>query len=503
MPNVPQPAVIASASQPGCSPQIRTQIRTQPEPQTSMQIRIQTDLHSTVEIVLHPHPAAPFAVACTDGHQIYLNPHRHHLTSLQWVHAIAHELVHIVQQRQGRVRASGTRHGFLFNDDPCLEREADRLAPRIATRLLNGLFPPLPQAHATPILQCLISIKGHPVRSQTDLTPQAQSLLPLVPGATDWLASIASTPIQYQFTSDLELVAGLNAGVHGDPMMLLRKLQVSAHPEALSGFAKDDIDSIVQVELGTGDNSVARMRVRRLLAAQQLLTESELQVGDEFPTQIGLATEPLFRSSSLAARIALFNLVNEGVTEHALDTQLQTEAAAFAIQRSLNVFEFIDYYRFFMALLTEPSPDPTQAAKRARFAESTADSLADVSFDLLWAPTLESIPTTSAMPGVIAQWSERGFRLGFPRLSAALAHLAQNVKTDGATGTAARQIIQTAMAQLQSLWVSTVPRSARVAQTGIERLYAYDLPAATAHLSLAADGTLTIADYQPTPPGMP
>jgi len=490
MPNVPQPAVIASSGQ----LEYRPQIEMQNEPKTPLQI------------VLHPHPAVSSAVACTDGQRIYLNPHRHRLSSMQWLHVIAHELVHILQQRQGRVRASSTQHGILFNDDPTLEHEADHFAPRIAARLLAGLcptLPPPPTTHRTPILQCLINIKGRPIRSQADLSPAAQSLFALVSGASDWLASIARTSIQYQFGNDFELIAGLNAGVHGDPLLLLRKLQFSVHPEALASFSKDDIDSMVLVELGTGDNSVARMRVRRLLAAQQLLTESELQVADEFPAQIGLSAEPLFRSNSLAARIALFNLVNDGVTEHALDPKLQAEAADFAIQRSLNVFEFIDYYRFFMALLTDPSPDPTLAAKRARVAESTADSLADVSFDLLWAPTLENSPTASAMPGVIAQWSERGFRLGFSRLSAALAYLAQNVKTDGATGTAARQIVREAMTQLQSLWVGNVPRSVRVAQTGLERIYAYEFPSATAHLSLATDGTLTIADYRPTPPVQP
>jgi len=454
------------------------------------------------DVLLHPHPAAPTAVASTDGLRIFLNPRHHRLSVAQWLHVLGHEFAHMVQQRQGRVRPTGFVGGIAYNDDPLLEFEADRLASAFAAMFRTGVCPALPPwrdaGRRQPVLQHLVSIKGRPIRSGNDLTPAAQSLLQLLPEGAPWLASVASAPTEYQFGNDLELLAGIHAGVHGDTVMLLRKLQIALHPEALASFTKDDIDSIVLVERGAGDNSVARMRVRRLFAAQQLFTESELQVGDDFPGLTGLVNEPLFRSVSLAGRIALFNLVNEGVTEHALDTMLQNEAAAFAVQRSCNVFEFVDYYRFFMALVSDPSPDQSLAAKRARFAEATADSLSDIIFDLLWAPTLANTPTPAAMPGVIAQWSERGFRLGFPRLSAALSHLAQHVPINGATGAAARQIIQDAMSQLQALWVTTVPRSVRVSQSGGERLYTYSLPSATAQLSLAEDGTLTISNYVPT-----
>jgi len=476
MSNVRQTAVIHSAAE-GCG---------RPAPQSN--------------ILLYPHPAAPGVVASTDGERIFLNPDRHCLSEAQWLHVLGHEFVHMLQQRQGRVRPSGSRRGADYNDDPLLELEADILAPAIAAIFAAGLCPVLPRwnvAAGVPILQHLISIQGRPIRSPIDLPPTAQSLLQLIPEGAPWLASLAAASTQHPFHSDLELVAGIHAGIHGDPLMLLRRLQIVVHPEALAEFTKDEIDSLVLVEQSPGDNSVARMRVRRLLTGQQLLTESELEVGDEFPSQIGLENEPLFRSVPLAGRIALFHLVSEEVTEHALDVRLQTEAADFAIQRSSSIFEFADYYRFFMALLNGRSPDPLQAAKRARFAEATADSLSEGIFDLLWVPNLERTPTPTAMPSIIAQWSERGFRLGFPRLSAALSHIVQHVVMHGTPGGAARQIIQSALSQLQTLWLNHVPGSVHVSQSGLERIYTYDLSSATAQLSLASDGTLSIASYCP------
>lgn len=40
---------------------------------------------------------------------------------------LAHEAWHVVQQRQGRVRATGSVGGQPLNDDPGLEAEADRM----------------------------------------------------------------------------------------------------------------------------------------------------------------------------------------------------------------------------------------------------------------------------------------------------------------------------------------------------------------------------------------
>lgn len=64
-----------------------------------------------------PAPAAVQAYAYTQGNQIYLGPGQEkHL---------GHELGHVVQQMQGRVRPTGSVNGLPLNDDVSLEREAD------------------------------------------------------------------------------------------------------------------------------------------------------------------------------------------------------------------------------------------------------------------------------------------------------------------------------------------------------------------------------------------
>lgn len=63
-------------------------------------------------------PARLGALAYTQGNEVYMGPgqERH----------LSHELGHVVQQKAGRVRPTGWTRGLPLNDQPELEREADR-----------------------------------------------------------------------------------------------------------------------------------------------------------------------------------------------------------------------------------------------------------------------------------------------------------------------------------------------------------------------------------------
>jgi hypothetical protein len=64
-----------------------------------------------------PRPAAVQAHAYAQGNQV-------HLASGQAKH-LPHELGHVVQQMEGRVKATTSVNGAAVNDSPKLEREAD------------------------------------------------------------------------------------------------------------------------------------------------------------------------------------------------------------------------------------------------------------------------------------------------------------------------------------------------------------------------------------------
>jgi hypothetical protein len=80
---------------------------------------------SSVRIHEGPQAEAVGALAFTQGTDIHFAPGQYQPTSQRGQELLGHELTHVVQQSQGRVRATMQASGVDINDDPALEREAD------------------------------------------------------------------------------------------------------------------------------------------------------------------------------------------------------------------------------------------------------------------------------------------------------------------------------------------------------------------------------------------
>lgn len=85
---------------------------------------------SAVRVHVGPQAARIGAVAFTTGNDLYFAPGRYQPDTAQGQQLIGHELAHVIQQRQGRVRAPGP--GVTVVQDRALESEADRLGARAA-----------------------------------------------------------------------------------------------------------------------------------------------------------------------------------------------------------------------------------------------------------------------------------------------------------------------------------------------------------------------------------
>lgn len=88
------------------------------------------------------------AVAFTRGTNIHVSPGAADVSSTRGQELLAHELTHVVQQREGRVRAEQRAGGVPINRDPGLEREADDRAAA-AVRGATATSSPAPAGSAT------------------------------------------------------------------------------------------------------------------------------------------------------------------------------------------------------------------------------------------------------------------------------------------------------------------------------------------------------------------
>lgn len=90
---------------------------------------------SNVNIHVGSKASAVGALAYTQGNDIHFaqgkfNPHTNSGQTL-----LGHELAHVVQQRAGRVKATTSVNGLPVNDDRSLEKEADVMGAKAASKI--------------------------------------------------------------------------------------------------------------------------------------------------------------------------------------------------------------------------------------------------------------------------------------------------------------------------------------------------------------------------------
>jgi len=94
--------------------------------QRAMEVAFQADF-STVRVHMGPQAAAIGAIAFTHGVDLHFAPGEWNPNQVHGRRLLAHELAHVVQQREGRVRNPFGR-GTAIVQDPGLEAEAERMA---------------------------------------------------------------------------------------------------------------------------------------------------------------------------------------------------------------------------------------------------------------------------------------------------------------------------------------------------------------------------------------
>jgi hypothetical protein len=87
---------------------------------------------ANVQVYESSHASSIGALAYTQGNHIYFAQGKFRPDTFSGQVLLGHELAHVVQQRQGRVKPNTSVNGLPINDNPALEQEADELGYRAA-----------------------------------------------------------------------------------------------------------------------------------------------------------------------------------------------------------------------------------------------------------------------------------------------------------------------------------------------------------------------------------
>ena len=454
-----------------------------------------------VELHFNQLPAFLNADAFAYGDHIYVNAENSAYLSQRHLEILGHELTHVIQQRQGRVGAALRLCGAPANQEAGLEREAQEMGRRFAWGGPSEL-PRLALSRSHPaVVQRLLRVGEHHHFALGELRPKPAAILALISGGEEWLEWIIADPnATYYFADELQLLAGVQMGLHATPLILLPNLGVMVHAFKLAELSEAELKTLQVVEDFTESNSAAKTNKKvatKVLHAHDIWSQSDLTIGQTFLTEAGVeeGQVPLFQATTLASNIALYNLVDGALTEAEQNPILQKEAASFAVGRAQDQLEFCDYYQFYMSTVKGPDAKSKLAERRERRAESIAEEISPLLYGWLWCPSLKEVPTPAEVPSLVRNWLVEGKRLGFARLSSALFQINENAGLNGAKGLAAKGIIDQFMDRVHAVLVQQAPASVALSQDGMERYYQYSPGPVAPQLCYSAYGNLTLRSF--------
>jgi hypothetical protein len=334
-----------------------------------------------------------------------------------------------------------------------------------------------------------VSVAGRPIHHLAGLAEPTRLVLDLIEGGWRWLEWAAHHHrARYHFDSQSALVAGIQAGLHASPFLLLPRLGLLVGPARLMRLDSPDLRLVVRAEQGAaGTEADALERIRE----SGLVTQAELAVSIDRLDQFGLAREPVFGAMSLNDQLAIHDL--DRGEERLFDHDLRAEAAAFAVGQARTPPEFVDYYRAYLQYV-EAAPDvPDKPKARTERVAEAVRILLPLLFHALDCPRVDS---AFEVPGAIEEWLMMGRQLGFPRLSHGAQQVIAHTRFAERDPCDAPHIVARYLALAQALLGSAEFDDGELGQDGVTRTFELCSGAEEARIVLGPDGIITLRGFR-------
>src|SRR5262249_38179281 len=148
----------------------------------------------------------------------------------------------------------------------------------------------------------------------------------------EWLSWAAAHPsARYDFADEAQLVSSVQVGLHASPLALLPRIGLLVSPVKLMTLPAADLRTLANADQGA-TGSVVEHQTERILREHGLLTAGDLATVTKFLADVEIASAPVVSALGLDARIAIYNLVDASYGDAAQQSEVQKEAAAFAVR---------------------------------------------------------------------------------------------------------------------------------------------------------------------------
>lgn len=450
-----------------------------------------------VAVGIGDRPSQLGARACAHGDDLYFQPECADFSRPENLALLGHELTHIAQQRQGRVRAQSTLAGMAFTDDPALEAEAWRLGWRFANGQTCDVDFSNAHGQCEPLLQRAVIVGTAPIEGMSSLEPGPATVLQLIEGGPDWVNWAAEDMnVRYQFENQLLMTQAVQIGLHGVPLLLLNKLALYVSPLKLLTLDQKDFKAITDFELGIGNQRGAKMFAVNAMRANNLLPQGDLEQVDAYLQSWKMTGQPVFQALGLMDKIALYNLGQWVDGQDDPNPQTQRAAANFAVGLAQSPMAFVDYFQYYLNLAGKQGwNEDSDPQTNSQLATSLIQQMMPVLRHVLRSAVLNYRPDTGTLQEFIQNWQDMGLPLGFQRFSAAVNQVVCNTVAGDPDqpqiGPAIESYIQAAQAFIRNYQADEMVLS----QTGAITSYSLEQDDASAILNWNQAGTVTLESF--------
>lgn len=361
-----------------------------------------------------------------------------------------------------------------------------------------------------------LSVASRLIHRPARISEHARLVLNLIERGRQWLEWAIHDPrARYHFENEEALVAGVQAGLHASPLLLLRNPALMVGPAKLMTLDLADLRFLVRARDGDGGKPAA-IRIGKICAAYGLVTQAELAAAADFLEDLGVADEPVFQAMTFEERLAIHHLSCH--RDELPGPAFQEEAAAFAVGQARTPLEFIDYYKAYLQYLAAARKLPRDPGQRTARVKAAVDTLLPHLYHALDCPRVDAPAAPWEVAAAIDEWLMMGRRLGFSRLSQGaqqvIAHTPfarrdrdadADAEEDDEEEEEVRAIVAAYLAGAHALLGSAEVAGGRIGQDGASRTLEVRSGRAAADIALGFDGIITLSGFHgsPTGPAMP
>jgi hypothetical protein len=350
-------------------------------------------------------------------------------------------------------------------------------------------------------MESMIVVARSAVARAASLSARARLVLGFIRNGRSWFDWTASAPqVRHEFPDESAMLDAIQLGLHATPLLRMPRLGLLVSPVKLMTAQPPDLEVLAAAERGEG---AALEQARSVLAAHHLLTDADLARTDVFLERVGLADSPIFLTTSLSDRVALFDLACAADDGDAKIAPLYQEAATFAATQAETPRELADYVKLYLALAAKPALADAGPEKRAALADHAIEALRSCLYGALECPQIGGLAGPAEIARVMRAWIGRGRQIAFARLSAGARQIVEHTRWDPLAAEGAKQLVPAYLREAQSFLAVTEPKGGVLGQDGVTCLLTLESDTRRADIEVGAAGQITLRAFRLQSPARP